>query len=94
MPFVIYPDKKGYIGINAYEWLEDEKAICICIAEKKNWKLLRPSFKSVCEKSKNRIRIKSLHIILKKIRNLVYDIKSKHNMWRWICRLKKQSGIY
>ena len=23
--FVIYPDKKGYIGINAYEWLEDEK---------------------------------------------------------------------
>ncbi len=23
--FVIYPDKKGYIGINAYDWLEDEK---------------------------------------------------------------------
>ncbi len=23
--FIIYPDKKGYIGINAYEWLEDEK---------------------------------------------------------------------
>ncbi|MDO4439072.1 MAG: hypothetical protein Q4B86_06480 [Eubacteriales bacterium] len=22
--FVIYPDRKGYIGINAYEWLEDE----------------------------------------------------------------------
>lgn len=22
--FVIYPDKKGYIGINAYDWLEDE----------------------------------------------------------------------
>lgn len=23
--FVIYPDKKGYIRINAYDWLEDEK---------------------------------------------------------------------
>ena len=22
---IIYPDRKGYIGINAYEWLEDEK---------------------------------------------------------------------
>ena len=22
--FVIYPDKKGYIAINAYDWLEDE----------------------------------------------------------------------
>ena len=22
--FIIYPDRKGYIGINAYEWLEDE----------------------------------------------------------------------
>ena len=22
--FVIYPDKKGYIGINAYDWLSDE----------------------------------------------------------------------
>ena len=23
--FIIYPDKKGYIGINAYDWLDDEK---------------------------------------------------------------------
>ena len=23
--FIFYPDKKGYIGINAYDWLEDEK---------------------------------------------------------------------
>ena len=23
--FIIYPDKKEYIGINAYDWLEDEK---------------------------------------------------------------------
>ena len=23
--FIIYPDKKSYIGINAYDWLEDEK---------------------------------------------------------------------
>ena len=23
--FIIYPDKKNYIGINAYDWLEDEK---------------------------------------------------------------------
>lgn len=22
--FIIYPDRKGYIGINAYEWLEEE----------------------------------------------------------------------
>lgn len=22
--FIIYPDKKGYIGINAYDWLDDE----------------------------------------------------------------------
>lgn len=22
--FIIYPDQKGYIGINAYDWLEDE----------------------------------------------------------------------
>ena len=23
--FIIYPDKKGYIGINAYDWLDDGK---------------------------------------------------------------------
>ena len=23
--FIIYPDKKSYIGINAYDWLDDEK---------------------------------------------------------------------
>lgn len=23
--FIIYPDNKGYIGINAYDWLDDEK---------------------------------------------------------------------
>ena len=23
--FIIYPDRNGYIGINAYEWLDDEK---------------------------------------------------------------------
>ena len=23
--FIIYPDRSGYIGINAYEWLDDEK---------------------------------------------------------------------
>ena len=23
--FVIYPDRKGYLAINAYDWLEDEK---------------------------------------------------------------------
>ena len=23
--FIIYPDKRNYIGINAYDWLEDEK---------------------------------------------------------------------
>ena len=23
--FIIYPDKKSYLGINAYEWLDDEK---------------------------------------------------------------------
>ena len=23
--FVIYPDKRGYLAINAYDWLEDEK---------------------------------------------------------------------
>ena len=23
--FIIYPDRSGYIGINAYDWLEDEK---------------------------------------------------------------------
>lgn len=22
--FVIYPDRKGYIAINAYDWLDDE----------------------------------------------------------------------
>lgn len=22
--FIIYPDKKGYIGINAYDWLDEE----------------------------------------------------------------------
>jgi hypothetical protein len=22
--FIIYPDKKSYIGIHAYDWLEDE----------------------------------------------------------------------
>ena len=23
--FIIYPDRKGYIGINVCDWLEDEK---------------------------------------------------------------------
>ena len=23
--FIIYPDRKGYIGINIYDWLDDEK---------------------------------------------------------------------
>ena len=23
--FIIYPDRSGYIGINAYDWLDDEK---------------------------------------------------------------------
>ncbi len=30
--FIIYPDKKGYIGINAYDWLEDESLVCLCVS--------------------------------------------------------------
>lgn len=32
--FIIYPDKKAYIGINAYDWLEDEKLYVYVFQEK------------------------------------------------------------
>ena len=32
--FVIYPDKKGYIAINAYDWLEDESLYVYVSQEK------------------------------------------------------------
>ena len=32
--FVIYPDRKGYIAINAYDWLEDEKLYVYVSQEK------------------------------------------------------------
>ena len=32
--FIIYPDKKAYIGINAYDWLEDEKLYVYVSQEK------------------------------------------------------------
>ncbi len=32
--FVIYPDKKSYIGINAYDWLDDEKLYVYVSQEK------------------------------------------------------------
>ena len=32
--FIIYPDRKGYIGINAYDWLEDEKLYVYVSQEK------------------------------------------------------------
>ena len=32
--FVIYPDKKGYIAINAYDWLENEKLYVYVSQEK------------------------------------------------------------
>ena len=32
--FIIYPDKKGYIGINAYDWLDDEKLYVYVSQEK------------------------------------------------------------
>nr|WP_297209243.1 hypothetical protein [uncultured Flavonifractor sp.] len=31
--FIIYPDRKGYIGINAYDWLEDE-SLYVYVAQK------------------------------------------------------------
>ena len=31
--FIIYPDKKGYIGINAYDWLDDEKLYVYVLQE-------------------------------------------------------------
>ena len=32
--FIIYPDKKSYIGINAYDWLDDEKLYVYVSQEK------------------------------------------------------------
>lgn len=32
--FIIYPDKKSYIGINAYNWLDDEKLYVYVSQEK------------------------------------------------------------
>ena len=32
--FIIYPDKNGYIGINAYDWLDDEKLYVYVSQEK------------------------------------------------------------
>lgn len=31
--FIIYTDKKGYIGINAYDWLDDEKLYVYVLQE-------------------------------------------------------------
>ena len=35
--FIIYPDKKGYIGINAYDWLEDE-SLYVYVSQEKELK--------------------------------------------------------
>lgn len=32
--FIIYPDRKGYIGINAYDWLDDESLYVYVSQEK------------------------------------------------------------
>ena len=32
--FIIYPDKKGYIGINVYDWLDDESLYVYVSQEK------------------------------------------------------------
>lgn len=32
--FIIYPDRKGYLGINAYDWLDDEKLYVYVSQEK------------------------------------------------------------
>lgn len=33
--FIIYPDKKGYIGINAYDWLDDE-SLYVYVSQEEN----------------------------------------------------------
>ena len=33
--FVIYPDKKSYIGIHAYDWLEDE-SLYVYVSQEEN----------------------------------------------------------
>ena len=41
--FIIYPDKKGYIGINAYDWL-----VCVCGAGGGAGRLHRVLYEPVC----------------------------------------------
>ena len=45
--FIIYPDKKGYIGINAYDWLEDEK-LYVYVEQAEEGCLHRVLYEPVC----------------------------------------------
>lgn len=44
--FIIYPDRKGYIGINAYEWLEDE-SLYIYLYQKEELEAFTTFFQNV-----------------------------------------------
>ena len=44
--FIIYPDRKGYIGINAYEWLEDE-SLYIYLYQKEELEAFTAFFQNV-----------------------------------------------
>lgn len=44
--FIIYPDRKGYIGINAYEWLDDE-SLYIYLEQKEELEAFTAFFQDV-----------------------------------------------
>lgn len=44
--FIIYPDRKGYIGINAYEWLDDE-SLYIYLEQKEELEAFTAFFQNV-----------------------------------------------
>ena len=43
--FVIYPDKKGYIAINAYDWLDDE-SLYVYVSQEEELKAFTDFFQS------------------------------------------------
>lgn len=47
--FIIYPDRKGYIGINAYEWLDDE-SLYVYLFQKEELEAFTAFFQNVFSK--------------------------------------------
>ena len=47
--FIIYPDRKSYIGINACDWLEDE-SLYVCVTDRSARRFHRFFYEPFCQK--------------------------------------------